>query len=160
MANFTGFYDLTDPKDLFAKLKWEFTNLVNAKSKTEYRYHAFNFFVTGFHLADWLHPGDKPRQDALKSEAILKVCGHIANGAKHFQTWDSLKAVRSLDEMKYVEDGYVEFGYFESHYIKVDLTEVASFPPELIGVCDFAKLVVDFWANEFAKLKDPSPSAS
>jgi hypothetical protein len=157
MANFTGFYDLSSAEDLLKKLKWEFDNLVNAKAEMEYHYHAFNFFVTGFHIADWLHPGNKQLQDTLKNCDILKVCGHIANGAKHFQTRSGVKAVRSLDEMKYVEDGYVEFGYFESLYIKIDRSEIASFSSDIIGVCDFAKMVVDFWEHKLTKPEKTAP---
>ena len=151
MANFTGFYDLTSAGELLKKLKWEFSNMANSKAEMEYRYHAFNFFVTGFHIADWLHPGNKQLQDSLKETDILKICGHIANGAKHFQTWPSVKAVRSLDEMKYVEDGYVEFGYFETLYIKIDPSEVAGFQADPIGICDFAKKVFDFWENKLVQ---------
>ncbi|NOS68767.1 MAG: hypothetical protein HOP33_02435 [Verrucomicrobia bacterium] len=157
MANFTGFYNLTTASDLLEKLKWEFNNLINAKTETEYRYHAFNLFVTGFHIADWMHPGNKPLQDALKDKDILKICGHLAHGAKHFQTRDSLKAVRSLGKMNYVEDGYVEFGYFETLYITIDPSEVTGFPSDPISVCDFAKLVIDFWDNKLTVIPKSSP---
>lgn len=144
MANFTGFYNLANSKDLFKKLEWEFEQLINSKEAMEYRFHAFNFFVTAFHIADWPDPANGRPQHALKATETLKICGHIANGAKHFTTYPHVKSVRSLDEMKYVDDGYVEFGYFETLYITVDQDELPE-SPGTIGVCEFAKKVVDFW---------------
>ena len=137
--------------DLLTKLKWEFSNMQTAKTKEAYCYHAFNFFVTGFHFADWFHPGDKTSQDSLKAHPILKICGHIANGAKHFQTFPNVVAVRSLAEEDYVESGYVEFGYFETLYVKLDKSEIPDHPSDTIGVCDFAKKVIAHWEGHLAK---------
>jgi len=147
MANFTGFLDLKSSSELFKKLKWEHDNLVNAKTSTHYQYHAFNFFVTAFHMADWpLRDGTKGNAK-LKSEPILKVCGHVANGAKHFETYPNVKAVKSLKKGGYCSGDYAEFGYFESLFIQIDALEVPGFP-DTVGVSEFANLVMEFWKNQ------------
>lgn len=148
MANFTGFYDLVSAEDLLQKLKWEFDCLANAKTGTDYKYHAFNFFVTAYHIADWPHPADGQRLNKHKDEALIKICGHVANGAKHFATYSHVKAVRSLDEIRYVEDDYVEFGYFETLYISIDKGEVPGFELTQIGVCDLAQRLIVFWEEK------------
>ena len=51
-------------------------------------YAAFDFFVTAWHLVEWKHPpasDGAARSALLARHPILRVCEHIAVGAKHFE---------------------------------------------------------------------------
>lgn len=85
MSDFKGFFDLQEPKHLLAKLKHDYERLRNSPEDT---YAAFDFFVTGYHMLDWLYPGKEGEIRRTQEEAdnvILQVCSHIANGIKHFE---------------------------------------------------------------------------
>jgi hypothetical protein len=54
-------------------------------------YAAFDFFVTAWHLLDWVYPGGRGHQNSKlririkDSSPLLAVCEHVANGVKHFE---------------------------------------------------------------------------
>lgn len=78
-------FGLTTPCDLLRKLR---SDLAAFDSKPTNAFLAFDFFVTAWHMLDWLYPGNtnKKRRDNLRnSEVILQVCDHLANGLKHFE---------------------------------------------------------------------------
>lgn len=79
-----GFLELTESNDLFKKLEWEYANL--SKNPTN-SYIAFNFFVTAWHLLEWIYPdpAGKAFRKSLRDETpLLQTCEHLAVGAKHF----------------------------------------------------------------------------
>ena len=80
-----GFLELQSANDLMAKLRHDFTLLERQPMDT---YLAFNFFVTAEHMADWQLPGQSnrtSRADLRKSNTLLQLCSHLANGMKHFR---------------------------------------------------------------------------
>jgi hypothetical protein len=78
MSQFEGFFEIQTPGDLLAKLRHDYERLKSSPTDT---YAAFDFFVTGHHMLDWLYPNDKNRQEQEKKDSILlQVCSHIANG--------------------------------------------------------------------------------
>ena len=82
MSQFKGFFPLQKSGDLLAKLRHDYQRLQSSPTDT---YAAFDFFVTGHHMLDWLYPYDEKRREQEEKESILlQVCSHIANGAKHF----------------------------------------------------------------------------
>jgi hypothetical protein len=50
--------------------------------------YAFDFVVTGWHMVDWKYrnPHDPARLDFLKCHSVLRICEHLAVGAKHFKS--------------------------------------------------------------------------
>ncbi len=79
-----GIFSLTTLTDLFQKLEHDFSLMQMNPSDP---YAAFNFFVTAEHMVDWKYPGYANKnncKDFRKSNIILQICSHIANGAKHF----------------------------------------------------------------------------
>jgi hypothetical protein len=80
-----GVFELRSPDDLLRKLEADFARVTADPLDS---YAAFDFFVTAWHLVEWKHP---PATDAtersalLARHAILRVCEHIAVGAKHFE---------------------------------------------------------------------------
>ncbi|MGC1272210.1 MAG: hypothetical protein WBC44_00780 [Planctomycetaceae bacterium] len=80
-----GFSYLSTANDLLEKLIHDL-NLLKAEPGNAYL--AFNMLVTAEHLPDWYYPGNEHKRDRkrLREEnAILAICSHVANGAKHFR---------------------------------------------------------------------------
>lgn len=78
-----GLFTLKTAEDLFRKLERDF-NLMRARPLDPDV--CFNFFVTAEHLPEWHFGGDAKKAAAHRdSKALLRVCSHLANGAKHFQ---------------------------------------------------------------------------
>ena len=71
-----GFFDFGTAKDMLDKAKREFKRLENAAPPDEipsddFKDHVYNFFVTGYHITDYL---DKPLRDqALADDLIASV---------------------------------------------------------------------------------------
>jgi hypothetical protein len=78
----TGHFDLRTPEDLRAKLQRDFDKFKATPLDSDL---AFNFFLTAEHLPDWVFPSDGDKRKAERSQMLLAICSHIANGAKHFE---------------------------------------------------------------------------
>jgi len=82
-GNFKGFATLQSAGDLLQKIRHDHERL---RSAPEDVYAAFDFFVSAYHMLDWLHPNEAAARKAEEEgNVLLQVCSHIANGAKHFQ---------------------------------------------------------------------------
>jgi len=100
---YRGFAGLESVGDLFEKLKRDYSRLIQNGNDPDF---AFNFIVTALHLIDWLYPNSKKDCDALEaSEPLLKICFHIANGAKHFEA-----TAKKHDSVSGVEPGALRLG--------------------------------------------------
>jgi hypothetical protein len=78
----SGAFDLKSAKDLLAKAKHDLTRLQHAPTDS---YVAFDLFVTLRHIPEWIFAGDAKKAGSLfDSHVELRVCRHIADGAKHF----------------------------------------------------------------------------
>jgi len=78
-----GHFTLRTAEDLFRKLERDF-ELIRARPLDSDV--CFNFFVTAEHLPEWHFKGDSKKAAAHRnSKALLRVCSHLANGAKHFR---------------------------------------------------------------------------
>lgn len=80
-----GVFGLITFDDLFSKLEWEYKQLASDPNNT---YLAFNFFVTAWHLLEWKYPdpkGKNTRKNIRDNEPLLRICEHLAVGAKHFE---------------------------------------------------------------------------
>ncbi len=65
-----------------AKLKYEHQKLAE---EPENSYHAFNFFVTAWHMCEWYSQDSGVRTKLRNDNPILRICEHLAIGAKHFE---------------------------------------------------------------------------
>jgi hypothetical protein len=84
----SGFFDLSNAAGLREKLRRDLGRL---KAEPFNADAAFNFFVTAEHMLDWVfpkHAGSKRRGQVRAASAVLRVCSHLANGAKHFEVED------------------------------------------------------------------------
>jgi hypothetical protein len=115
MSQFKGFFPLQKPGDLLAKLRHDYQRLKSSPTDT---YAAFDFFVTGYHMLDWLYPYDKKRREQEEKESILlQVCSHIANGIKHFHA--IAKKHQSVADER-VQEGAFQRDAFQANAFQVE----------------------------------------
>ena len=123
MGQFKGFFALQQPVDLVAKLRHDYQRLQSSPMDT---YAAFDLFVTGYHMLDWLYPNDKKRQEQEeKASILLQVCSHIANGIKHFRA--TAKKHQSVADVRTQE------GAFQRNAFQVDAFQVEALIIQLDG---------------------------
>ena len=82
-----GLFKLQSARDLLDKLRYDLGRLEREPLD---QYAAFDFFVTAWHVLDWLYPGEdvaakKMRKSLRNGSLILQVCDQLANGSKHFE---------------------------------------------------------------------------
>jgi hypothetical protein len=116
---------------------------------------AFNFFVTAEHMLDWIYPGkanQQKRTEAREKSALLRVCSHLATGAKHFvveyKHHDSVDAtaLRSGYATAYATPYATNYAGLPT--LVVTLKGVAATElGQKIGVIQLAEKVLDFWDN-------------
>lgn len=145
MKDNRGFIELNNVSDYWKKLLFDYNEL---KKDNENTYKAFNFFVTAYHLLDWIFEGKYPDERIeLNKISILKICNHIANGIKHFEP-DRHGSVIEIEKQEYFEKGCVEDGYVESPimiYLEDDyISEFGNYIP----ISDLADKIIKFWNNE------------
>jgi hypothetical protein len=158
------FYTLKNPGDLLRKLEREYDRWKADSLNVDL---AWNFFVTVEHLPDWVYYQDMPtsgteRPDLLDGQMpynfkmaltrpMLRICSHLANGAKHFHLRNSnFTSVTSTHERPGVfEPGVFIEGVFESPALMVDLTrceqQALSSAEASIEALNLAADVLAFW---------------
>lgn len=153
---FKGFFELLTVKDLFAKLE---RNLLRVQDNRLDVDAAFDFFVTAYHMLDWLHPGSRnssKRRDIERNSVLLQVASHLANGSKHFEA--------TAAKHKSVEKTVSRSGGFQSGAFQADAFDVGSLIVHLegnaalhlgksINVDELAKRLVDFWRQELKVIR-------
>lgn len=115
MAAPGGLGNLRDAKDLYAKLQHDNARL---KSSPADEYAAFDFFVTAYHLLEWLYPGDAggtQRKAHLDSDVNLQICRDIANHSKHWQA----NTVKTFKDVVATEGGF-QRNAFQANAFQVD----------------------------------------
>jgi hypothetical protein len=83
-----GMFGLNQPDELLNKLEHDFQRLQDDIGKQAMLYTAFDFFVTAYSLVDWVKKDralTRAEVDALYAPMLVKICGDLANGSKHFQ---------------------------------------------------------------------------
>lgn len=138
-SDLEGWFEMKSAADLMRKLERDFERL---RENPRDAMSAFDFFVTAYHLKDWVEedidPSDHP---------ILQVCGHLANGAKHF------KAER-WEEDGPVQDGMREGGAFSEEFgpgfdIGELIVELRGDKAEQFGrkieITELASKALEFW---------------
>jgi hypothetical protein len=146
-----GFFNLQTPQDLLQKLRHDFGRLRESPVDS---YAAFDFFVTAYHILDWLHPGDSnntTRKQMERGSNLLQVISHLANGSKHFH----------VTRHYVVKDTIVKVGAFDPAAFDPDSFDVGELRVELdgdaarefgtsIGVLELADKALHFWEKYLA----------
>jgi hypothetical protein len=164
-----GVFSLKSPTDLFRKLEHDL-NLI--RKRPDDPYAAFNFFVTAEHMLDWQFPGyeNKKSREALRdSQMILKICSHIANGAKHFtvQAKHHRSVLKTAKKAVYggggLPNGSFTIGAIPKYGVPgnwsdelfIELSGEASETfGSVIRVVVLAEWILEFWRDQL-NLKDP-----
>lgn len=76
-----GFFDLADSSRMYGKVVREFEKLTRDFSSD----NLFNFFVTAYHVNDYLKAENDPRASLLRNSASFEWCRIVCNTAKHFR---------------------------------------------------------------------------
>ena len=149
MTKFKGFFELQTPQDLLRKLRHDFKRL--GKSPMD-SFAAFDFFVTAYHMLEWLHPGksNKSKREQLESSNnLLQTVSHLANGAKHFQATHKQHA-----SVKYATVAQGTFGSafspdaFDVGELRVELDgDAAREFGASIRVLELADKVLSYWES-------------
>lgn len=148
MKNNRGFIELKNVADFWNKLQFDFQEL---KKNPENSYIIFNFFVTAYHLIDWIFEGEYSiERTELNNNSIVKICNHISNGIKHFEP-DRHGSVEEIEKFKIFEEGVVEKGIFESPIIIYFDDQYFSEFGKSMKITEFAELVMLFWKNELIR---------
>ena len=151
MSQFEGFFAIQKPGDLLAKLRRDYERLEGSPGDT---YAAFDFFVTAYHMLDWLYPNDKVRREQEeRTNTVLQVCSHIANGIKHFRATakkhQSVSGTRSERSGGFNSGGFNRTGFNVVRYrliIQLDGQAADRFGTE-IECLSLASEVLQYWEN-------------
>lgn len=161
-----GLGSLNTPRALFNKLGHDRGRL-EADPADEYA--AFDFFVTAYHMLEWVHPNGA-RNDAgqaskrrliMNKERLLTIAAELANGVKHFERFSYSGVVNVETAGGYWPRGYWPRGYWPAGYwprgfrkepkliIKLSTAEARFFgnAPSLVAV-DAARKLCAFWKTE------------
>ena len=148
MKNNKGFIELNSVSDYWEKLLFDYQEL---KKNNENTYNAFNFFVTAYHLLDWIFEGEYPKERTeLNKVSVLKICNHIANGIKHFEP-NRHGSVKEIKQVRLFEVGVFEEGIFESPIVIYLGDDFISEFGDSIQISDLADKVIEFWEKELNK---------
>jgi hypothetical protein len=152
MSTFQGFFQLQSSRDLLRKMEHDFSRM---QAEPLNPYPAFDFFVAGEHMLDWVYPGDegRRRQERLGS-VVLQICSHLANGSKHFRaTQKHHKSVQSAHARPAARIGELMIGVSRIGMDEgLEITLAQDEADQLgsggwIDAIDLAQLVLDFWRN-------------
>lgn len=150
---FTGFSELTSPHDLLNKAKRDFDKMRADKSNVDL---AFNFFVTIEHMPDWLGMNRKEIKEIKNGSAVLRVCSHLACGAKHFEPFESYKSIKSVQTDSVYEDGVYEDGIYEKCLvINLGKDEALEFGISKLDAMELGERVIKYWEVYPERCKQP-----
>jgi hypothetical protein len=153
----SGIFQLQTPSDLREKLRRDFDKL---KAEPLNADAAFNFFVTAEHMPDWAFPGEAgkdDRKEARRGSALMRVCSHLANGAKHFEVDDQRHDLVSSTETVEHTISVVRIASITGPFVsrpKLLLTLKGKAAAELgkvIGALELAQQVMDYWDKQQLK---------
>jgi hypothetical protein len=138
-----GFFGLSTAEDLLEKLRFERDSIVRNPQDP---FTLFNFFVTAYHIAEWAGLKHLQRQ-----EPLLEICGHLANGVKHFRLDGSKHTqIRDTKDLSYVGPDYCESDYVEPDVIVVLAASDHVAEGTVMDVRHLANRLVAFWEQKLS----------
>ena len=149
-----GFFELQTAADLFEKLKRDYSRLEQASADSRI---AFDFVVTAWHLCEWKYPAVTERSDAISRHPILRVCEHLAVGAKHFEpTSNRHGSVAGMSQRRrgswapgaWAPGVWAKGFWGKQLVVHLDGEARDHFGPSLT-VLELAEHVMSAWSNEF-----------
>ena len=142
MKQQVGFFSLQTPKDLLAKLEVDYERLrVVEATSIDSQYAAFDFFVTAWHMADWVARSTGRTLGTCRTYADASMVDDLANGAKHFRVDPNRHAtVSATGSAGAFDPAIFDSAVFAVARLVVDLADGTT-----VNVLDLAKRVLDHW---------------
>jgi hypothetical protein len=152
-----GIFELRSPDDLLRKLEADFARVTADPLDS---HAAFDFFVTAWHLVEWKHPPPTQATEhsaLLARRPILRVCEHIAVGAKHFEPTSKQhkSVVDTAATGAWAKGGWAPGSWTPGAWsgdlvVHLDGQARDQLGPT-IAVQELARRVVDVWRSEFSR---------
>lgn len=154
---FRGFFGLRTPHDLLRKMVHDHARLAANPKDT---YAAFDFFVTANHLVDWIWSSATSKQlkDNRREVPLLRICEHLADGAKHFLLTRPHQGVDGATRSSGAFDpGVFEPSAFDVGELTVELepAEAADLGVARLSAEQLASRVLNYWMQ---RIGEPSVS--
>lgn len=149
--SFGPFFELREAKDLLEKLRHDHGRIQENPIDS---YAAFDFFVTANQLVDWYWPTAtrQQRRDTRNENAVLRICHHLADGAKHFLLDGKHQGVKSttLDEGAF-DPALFFSGAYDTRNLVIELTdaEAKELGMPRISVRELSWMVLEYWVKRF-----------
>lgn len=152
MSSFKGFATLQSAHDLMRKLHHDFNRMKDSPADP---YAALDFFITAYHMLEWIYPGDsrstrEQRESMERNSNLLKICSHLANGSKHFQA--TRKQHTSVRDVA-IQGGAFEGGSFDATafdvgelFVELDGDAAREFGQSLTTL-DLAEKALQYWEH-------------
>lgn len=160
MADFEGFFTLSNPLDLLEKLRHDMSRI---RSDFGDAYAAFDFFITAEHLLDWKYPDSggavnrAEREQLRRTVPVLRVTSHIASGAKHFKALSARhESVEDLRTSGVFDPAVFDPAVFDTApRLSVDLAgDDAEALGSSVEVVILAEQVLDYWENDLGQSEE------
>lgn len=139
------------PRAMLAKLKHDRQRI---RENNHDAYAAFDFFVTAYHILDWLHPdpsGACVRRALRDSEPLLQLADHIANGAEHFVLTNKRhQSVTSLEDKSGAFSAEAFSSAFSANAFAFDGLHVKLTSGDLAAVPHVADASVRYWESKLS----------
>jgi hypothetical protein len=139
-------FDLLTPSDLLRKLQHDFSRLSHNPANS---YAAFDFFVTGLHMVDWMNRSGQSVQPIDSYETQLwGVCNQLGNGLKHFHPTKGHVSSTGLEGATF--DKHTFASVFEVGHLVVHLDDVAAkeIGQSVIDAVALAAKVLHYWESK------------
>jgi hypothetical protein len=142
-----GFFELQTAQHLLKKLRHDFARLRESPVDS---YAAFDFFVTAYHILDWLHPGDSnntTRKQMERGSNLLQVISHLANGSKHFYVTRHHAVKDTIVRQAAVDpEAFDPTAFDATSELRIELDgKAASEFGASMGVLELAAKALSFW---------------
>ena len=151
-----GLAEVTSPEDLLRKLKHDRQRI---RDDNHDAYAAFDFFVTAYHILDWLYPdpnGGQTRKALRDAEPLLQIADHIANGAKHFVLTNKRHiSVASVDDKSGAFSAEAFSSAFSANAFAFDGLHVRLTSGRLATVPHLADALIEYWEVKLSSLIEP-----
>jgi hypothetical protein len=132
---------------------YDFKRLKADEGQQAMLYTAYDFFVTAYSLADWekKHKHMTSAQaTTLYDQMVIKICGDIANGSKHFRRNKQPKTTLKTHSAPPAFDPAVfqpnAFQTTWSAWVELSPSEAQAVGvPELCPVLELAEKALEYW---------------
>ena len=146
------FFRLETPQDLLDKLRRDYGRILQEPANSDC---AFDFFNTANCMVDWVWPSDRIAQrKAREADPVLRVCAHLADGAKHFLLTTPHRGVSAIEHVPaaFAKDAFAPGAFASQAFqckdeliVTLDADESAALGGARLSVPTLGKIVLNYW---------------